>query len=161
MQFDTLRTDAGEAVFQLKYKGDFDQVKPLAMAVVKHIVPLFEPIGFVVPAPASVTRARQPVQEVAMAIAKQIRTPIFSNIVTKIATVVNTPSLKNMSTKAEKVEALKGRFTLNDAIGNNGKWNVLVVDDLYDSGATLDAICAILASYPKVGKIYVAALTWK
>ena len=55
-QFDTTRTAAGEAVFQLKYCSDFDQVKPLAKAVVRNIVPHFPKIGLVMPAPASTTR---------------------------------------------------------------------------------------------------------
>jgi hypoxanthine phosphoribosyltransferase len=49
----------------------------------------------------------------------------------------------------------------NGEITTDGRWNVLVVDDLFDSGASMDAACAVLRKYPKVGKIYVAALTWK
>ncbi|MDX8355306.1 ComF family protein [Cognatiyoonia sp. IB215182] len=161
MQFDTLRTAVGEAVFQLKYRGDFGQVKPLAKAVVKNIVPQLGRIGFVVPAPASLVRKRQPVLEVATEVAAQMNVPVFNNTVTKVAAVANTPLLKNMTSKADKVETLKGRFALNDEIQNQGRWNVLVVDDLYDSGATLEAICTILSSYRKVANIYVAALTWK
>lgn len=161
MQFETDRTDVGEAVFQLKYRGDYDQVKPLAKAVVKHIVPLFGPIGLVIPAPASVRRRRQPVTEVASAIAERMGLTAFDNIVVKNAAAANSGSLKDMKNRAEKEEALRGRFTLNDGIDGNGRWNALVVDDLHDSGATLGAICAILATCPKIGNIYVAALTWK
>ncbi|WP_456024069.1 hypothetical protein [Pseudomonas protegens] len=51
--------------------------------------------------------------------------------------------------------------TNNGEITTDGCWNVLVVDDLFDSGASMDAACAVLRKYLKVGKIYVAALTWK
>lgn len=114
-----------------------------------------------VPAPASTVRNRQPVDEVAKAIAAKLKVRVFKNIVVKKAPEGSSVSLKDMKSKVEKQEALAARFVLNDGITNQGKWNVLVVDDLYDSGATLEAICAILASYDKVDNIYVAALTWK
>ena len=159
--FDTTRTEAGEALFQLKYRHDFDQVKPLAKAVVRHIVPMFESIGLVVPAPASTARARQPVPEVAKAVADRIGVPFFDNLVIKSAVLANTGSLKNMDTKDEKVAALKGRFVLNQAITNSGRWNALVIDDLYQTGATMEAVCETLAGYSKIGNVYVAALTWR
>lgn len=159
--FDTTRTEVGEALFQLKYRQDFDQVKPLAKAVARHIVPMFENIGLVVPAPASTARARQPVPEVAKAVADRIEVPFFDNLVVKSAVLANSGSLKDMDTKEEKVTALKGRFVLNKAIQNPGKWNALVIDDLYQTGATLEAVCKILAGYSKIGNVYVAALTWR
>lgn len=70
-------------------------------------------------------------------------------------------SLKDLHSKAEKVAAIGNSFSINDEITTDGRWNVLVVDDLFDSGASMDAACAVLRKYPKVGKIYVAALTWK
>lgn len=160
-QFDTTRTAAGEAVFQLKYRGDFDQVKPLAEAVVRNIVPRFPKIGLVMPAPASTTRDRQPVHEVAKAIASQMDVPFFDTLITKSAVAGNTASLKNMSSRAEKDEALKGRYVLNKTIDNKGSWNVLVIDDLYHTGATMDAVCRLLAQYDKISGVYVAALTWR
>ena len=69
--------------------------------------------------------------------------------------------LKDIRTKAEKVEALKGKFGVNDIIKGAGPWNVLLVDDLFDTGASLEAACAVLREYPKIRKIFIAAVTWK
>jgi|TARA_R100001132_G_scaffold25199_1_gene25159 predicted amidophosphoribosyltransferase len=160
-QFDTTRTPAGEAVFQLKYRGDFDQAKPLAKAVVRNIVPYFPKIGLVMPAPASTARQRQPVHEVAGFVAERMDVPLFDNLIEKSAVASNTGSLKNMNTRQEKDEALQGRYLLNKPISNEGRWNVLVVDDLYHTGATMDAICSLLAQYDKISGVYVAALTWR
>lgn len=159
--FNTIRTEAGEALFQLKYRQDFNQIKPLAKAVVRHIVPQLGPIGLVVPTPASTARARQPVPELASEVANRVGVPCFNNLVVKSAVVANSGSLKNMTSKEEKVSALAGRFVLNKAFTNEGTWSALVVDDLYQTGATLEAVCAILAGYEKIGNIYVAALTWR
>ena len=160
-QFDTTRTAAGEAVFRLKYRSDFDQVKPLARAVVRSIVPYFPKIGLVMPAPASTTRKRQPVHEVAEAVAGRMDVPLFDTLIAKSAVAGNTSSLKNMNTRQEKDEALKGRYLLNKAITNQGTWNILVIDDLYHTGATMDAVCRLLAQYDKISGVYVAALTWR
>jgi predicted amidophosphoribosyltransferase len=160
-QFDTTRTPAGEAVFQLKYRGDFDQVKPLAKAVVRNIAPYFPKIGLVVPAPASTSRQRQPVHEVANAVAERMEVPLFDNLIIKSAVAAHTGSLKNMNTREEKDEALRGKYLLNKTISNKGRWNVLVVDDLYHTGATMDAVCSLLAQYDKILGVYVAALTWR
>jgi predicted amidophosphoribosyltransferase len=159
--FDTVRTEAGEAVYQLKYKQDFDQVQPLAKAVIKYILPHLGKIGLVVPAPASNARNRQPVHEVAAAIAERIKAPFFDDMIIKSAVAANSNSLKNMSTKEEKEEALRGRFLLQKRIGNDGTWNALIVDDLYHSGATMEAVCELLSGYSKIGNVYVAALTWR
>ena len=91
-QFDTTRTPAGEAVFQLKYRNDFDQVKLLAEAVVRNIVPQFPKIGLVMPAPASTTRQRQPVHEVAAAVAERMEVPLFDSLIVKSAVAANTGS---------------------------------------------------------------------
>jgi predicted amidophosphoribosyltransferase len=160
-RFDNHRTEAGEAVYQLKYQSDWDQVEPLADAIVQHIVPNFGNIGLVIPVPASMTRKRQPVYEVAQAVAKRIKVGSFDNIVCKAAAENGSVALKDLGTKEEKVAALEGRFTIEDTIAEDGRWNALVVDDLFDSGASMEAVCARLRTYPKVDKIFVAALTWK
>jgi predicted amidophosphoribosyltransferase len=73
----------------------------------------------------------------------------------------NGKSLKDLCTKDEKIEAIGSSFSVNDQISTEEKWNVLVVDDLYHTGASMEAACKVLRAYSKVGKIYVAALTWR
>lgn len=160
--FDNQRTEAGEAVYQLKYKSDWGQVEPLAKAVVDHVVPRLGKIGLVVPVPASKVRAKQPVYEVAREVAKRIKVASFEGTVIK-ASVAGGPevALKDLHSKEEKVAALDGRFSIHDEISSEGRWNVLVVDDLFDTGASMEAVCAALRTYRKINKIYVATLTWK
>lgn len=157
-RYDTTRTEVGEAIFQLKYRNDWAQAKPLAKAIADHIYPKFAKVGFIVPMPASVQRTRQPVTEVANELGALVTVPVFSNILLKAAIGI---SLKNLNTKEEKVKAIGNSFSVNDEIANNGKWNVLVVDDLFHTGASMETACNVLRTYSKVRNIYVAALTWR
>ncbi|WOB05888.1 ComF family protein [Piscinibacter gummiphilus] len=157
-QFENLRTEAGEATYQLKYRSDWSQAKPLAQAVADNICPKLQSIGFIVPMPASRSRSRQPVTEVAKELGGLLNAPMFDGILLKAP---NGKSLKDLATKAEKVEAIGKSLSVKDQITNDGSWNVLLIDDLYDSGASMEAACKVLRGYPKVRKIYVAALTWK
>ena len=159
--FDNKRTQAGEAVYQLKYRQDWTQAPRLAKAVVTHLVPLFGNIGLVVPMPASTARTRQPVTEVAQETAKLLSINAFTELLVKNSVPNSSQSLKNMSSKAEKEAALLGRFRIDDTIKGDGKWTVLIIDDLFDSGASMEAACSALRSYAKIDKIFVAALTWK
>lgn len=157
-QFDNKRTEVGEATFQLKYRSGWSQARPLAQAIADNICPKLEEIGFIVPMPASKARARQPVTEVAKELADLLAKPMFDGLLLKAP---NGKSLKDLTTKAEKEEAIGDSFSVTDQITNDGRWNVLVVDDLYDTGASMEAACKVLRAYPKVKKIYAAALTWK
>lgn len=156
--FDTTRTEVGEATFQLKYRSDWTQAKPLAEAIAKHVYPKLTKVGFIVPMPASTQRARQPVTEVANELGALVTIPVFDNLLLKAA---NGKSLKNLNTKDEKIEAIGDGFSVSDTITNDGQWNVLVVDDLFHTGASMEAACKVLRTYPKVRNIYVAALTWR
>ncbi|MCH2488501.1 MAG: ComF family protein, partial [Erythrobacter sp.] len=80
-QFDTTRSEAGEALYQLKYANDYSQAKPLAQAINEHILPHFPKIGLIVPVPPSTKRTRQPVQEIANELAKMIGVEVFTDIV--------------------------------------------------------------------------------
>lgn len=71
----------------------------------------------------------------------------------------HTPPLKNLTTKEEKDAALKGRFSIDVAVPVTRNASVLVLDDLFETGATMGAICTILQSHPKVATVYAAAVT--
>jgi predicted amidophosphoribosyltransferase len=156
--FETTRTEVGEATYHLKYRHDWAQAKPLAQAIADHIYPKLANVGFIVPMPASTQRSRQPVTEVANELGALVQVPVFDNVLLKAA---NGKSLKDLNTKDEKIEAIGDSLSVNDAITNEGQWNVLVVDNLFHTGASMEAACKVLRTYPKVRNIYVAALTWR
>lgn len=160
-QFDTTRSEPGEALFQLKYRADWSQVASIAAAIQTNILPLLPTVGLIIPAPASTVRTKQPVEEIANELGRLTGIPVFSNIVVKAPAPQGAPQLKNLGTKAEKVNALAGRFTINPVITNNGPWNALILDDLFDTGATMEAVCDALRTYPKIAGVFAAAVTWK
>lgn len=157
-RYDTTRTEVGEATFQLKYRNDWTKVKPLAQAIAEHAYPNLGKVGFIVPMPASKQRPRQPVAEVAMDLGRLVDVPVFDNLLLKAP---NGKSLKDLRTKVEKIETIGDGFSVNDEIEGNGPWDVLLVDDLFDTGASMEAACTVLRTYPKVRRIYVTALTWR
>ncbi len=161
MQFDTTRTEVGEALFQLKNRNDWTQIEPLADELYNVAFRRFANVGLIVPVPASKTRARQPVFELASALARKTKLTSFEDIVRKAPAATGTSQLKDLNTKTEKIDALAGRFSINDQINGTGCWNALVIDDIYHTGASMEAVCGALATYPKINKIYVAALTWR
>ena len=92
---------------------------------------------------------------------RAINVPVFENILVKAAESGGGQQLKDMTDKEQKKAALVGRFTINDNISNTRSWNVLLLDDLFDTGASMEVACAALRTYAKIKNIYVAALTWK
>ncbi len=157
-QFDTIRTEVGEATYQLKYKNQHANATPLAQAIADHIYIKFPRIGFIVPMPASTQRALQPVTEVARILGGIVKVPVFENILFKNPT---DKKLKDLHSKEEKLEAIGNSIHIHDAITSQGKWNVLVIDDLFHTGASMEKACSALKTYSKVAGVYVATLTWR
>lgn len=160
-RFDTTRSEPGEALYQLKYRSDWDQVAPIAAQLQATLLPLFEKVGLIIPMPASTIRARQPVDELAAELGRITGIPVFDNIVVKSPPPEGSPQLKNLHSREEKDAALQGRFSINPSITNDGCWNALLLDDLFDTGATMDAVCKALRTYNKINRIYAASITWK
>ena len=106
-RFDTTRSEPGESLYQLKYRGDWDQVKPLAAQVKTSLLPLFGKIGLIIPMPASTVRARQPVNEIATELGRLTDTPVFDNIIVKAPAPQGSPQLKNLHGREEKDAALQ------------------------------------------------------
>jgi len=155
-EFDTKRTEIGEAIFQLKYRNDTSKIDPFAETMVQNLKSAFQSASFVVPMPPSKSRGTQPAVELAKKVAEKMELPLFENILMKRGT---TPQMKDFGSKEERVKALMGCFYINDGIKNNGSWDVLVIDDLYSSGASLSAATQVLRTYQKVSKIFVAAFS--
>ncbi len=157
MQFDTVRPEAGEALFQLKYRSDFSKVPVIAQQMKDSFGDAFTSVGLVIPMPPSIIRAKQPVVEIAKEYARLMGIPCYENLLVKTS---DTPPMKDIGTREEKVTTLMGAFTAYDVLDEN-IYDVLIIDDLFDTGSSLEAATNILRGYNKIRNIYVATVTRK
>lgn len=157
MQFDTIRPEAGEALFQLKYRSDFSQVSLIAQQMKNSFDNVFSSAGLVIPMPPSKARTKQPVIEIAKEFARLKGIPCYENLLVKTS---ETSSMKDIATREDKVSALMGAFTVYDVL-NEGLYDVLIIDDLFDTGSSLEAATKSVRNYSKIRNVYVATVTRK
>jgi predicted amidophosphoribosyltransferase len=156
-EFDTTRSEVGEALFLLKYRSDFTQISVIADQMFESLSQHFSTACLVIPMPASKQRARQPVREIALKVAENMKIPCLENLLIKN---VSTPQMKDIDSRDDKVDTLVKAFAINDVLGD-GDYDILIVDDLYDTGSSLEAATKVLSEYSKIRNIYVATVTRK
>lgn len=130
-KFDTQRSMVGEWIFQLKYRNQTQNVSLLVDLILNSFTGL-ESLNAIVPAPFTEERINQPVQLIAQELSNRLNIPYYP-ILKKSKQHI---PLKNIKTKLEKLEILEDCILI-DSIDLSGK-AVLVIDDLFDSGATLE-----------------------
>jgi len=150
-QFDNTRSEMGELVYQLKYGGDQSTV-PKIIELLKGIEGL-ETLDVIIPVPSSQTRAFQPVDVIAQALGNQRGVPVLISHLTKAGNA----QLKNITDPVERTNAL-ANISVSGKTDISGK-KVLLLDDLYDSGATLNACCNVLKQQSNVNEIWVLTMT--
>ncbi|OSI13836.1 phosphoribosyltransferase [Neisseria dentiae] len=150
-QFDNQRSMVGEWIYQLKYRNKIQNVALLVDFILNQFKGL-ESLNLIVPAPFTLERANQPVQLIAQELSSRLNIPCYS-ILKKSHT--HEP-LKNIQNKSEKLEILR-KCILVDDIDLNNK-NILIVDDLFDSGATLEISTEKLLA-KRANQVFVLAMT--
>ena len=152
-QFDTTRTELGELLFNLKYRGDQSAVIPIAQAASDFVKNWNPGIELIVTVPPSRSRAVQPLFQIADQMGKLLNLPVNKTSVRKSKA---TPELKNLD-YAKRIELLRGAHVVDgDALKRR---RVLLLDDLYQSGATLNAIGCLLKEAGGVSAVFALALT--
>jgi len=108
----------------------------------------------VVPIPPSkVQRAFQPVVEIASELAKSLGVALNMSSIEKTKP---TPQMKDIGDFPARVAALETAFTCgNDLAGKQ----VLLLDDLFQSGATMNVVARVLRQQGLVKSVYALALT--
>ena len=109
-------------------------------------------MDLIVAVPPSTPRREQPLILIARALAEQINVSISEDCVWKIR---ETPALKNADDYDQRWRLLDGAFDVDSTLVA-GK-TLLLFDDLYRSGATMNAITSAL--YDKGGAKDIFALT--
>ncbi|MCX5894045.1 MAG: ComF family protein, partial [Deltaproteobacteria bacterium] len=143
-------------LYQLKYKQEQNVIADLVEVAINFINNNWKDIiDAIIPIPPSRTpRKFQPVLEIAKGISAGIRIPCFDNILVKVK---EKPELKNVFDFHERLAILTNNFIVNDNL--SGLKQILLFDDLFRSGATLNAATEALSNKGIVEKVYVLTLT--
>ena len=152
-EFDTQRTELGELLYRLKYRKDETALVEIGDTAEAFILSWGITPSLVVPVPPSASRAVQPVFQIAEEIGTRLRIPVTRTAVRKRKQL---PELKNVYDFEERRRLLDDAFAVNRSEVEAQR--VLVVDDLYRSGATLEAVTQVLMGFG-VATVHVLALT--
>lgn len=155
-QFNTTRSPLGELVYQLKYRGQTraaEQIAGLMAEFLEANPHSLARIDVIIPMPASSARSTQPVVEVAKALGRRLGKPAVLDAITKAK---ETPGIKDVHDPEKRRELLDGAFRV-DAARILGK-GILLIDDLYRSGATANAVTVSLIA-AGVPAVYLLAAT--
>jgi competence protein ComFC len=151
-QFASKRSELGELLYRLKFRPDKRVIPQIAEVVGTFAESYLPQVDLIVSVPPSTPRKEQPVILLARAIGERIKIPVFEDCVWKVR---ETSQLKNIFDFDERSQLLEGAFE-TDRFVVKGK-TVLLFDDLYRSGATLNAVTSLL--YDQGGAKDVVALT--
>lgn len=153
LEFDTKRSEVGDLLYKLKYHSDQTSIGKIAKAVEKFMQGWGLDIDMLIPVPASTKREVQPVLVLAEAISKKLGIPLSSCVTRKR----NTPQLKNVYDLDARLKLLEGLHEI-DKSATKGK-RVLLFDDLYRSGATMNAITTDLYEKGKAAAVFALTIT--
>jgi competence protein ComFC len=153
-EFDTVRSQLGDLVYRLKYKGDKTVIPTVVEAIVGFVNSWGIHPSVIVPMPPSkLQRALQPVIEIAGELAQSMKVPLDSTSLKKTRA---TQQMKDVGDYSARVAALEAAFASDK--GLEGKV-VLLFDDLFQSGATMNVAARKLKDQGLVKAVYVLALT--
>jgi competence protein ComFC len=152
--FETKRSEVGELLYQLKYESDATTVASIVDTAAASVARWKPGVDLLVPVPPSRQRAKQPVLLVAQALAERLGVPCACTCVTKVRDV---PELKNVYDYNERDRLLAGAHQVDKAQVQGRK--VLLFDDLYRSGATMNAISAALYDSGAAADVFALTIT--
>ncbi len=153
-EFDTVRSELGELVYRLKYKADMSVISPIVEATMGFVNTWNIHPEAVVPIPPSkVQRAFQPVVEIAAELAKALGIALDATSLKKTKT---TPQMKDIGDFVARIAALEPAFTSDKGLAGR---QVLLIDDLFQSGATMNVAARALKQQGTASRVYALALT--
>ena len=153
-RFDTRRTEVGEFLYQLKYKRNTEALEALVKLAAVFVRKWSPSVDVIVPVPPTRVRRPQPVIELATGLGKSLGLPVLEGFVRNVKSM---KELKNVFDYHERIKLLDGAYKVRDD-SLRGK-SVLLLDDLFRSGATLNAVTEVLYKQGECSTVYAFALT--
>ncbi len=152
--FSTVRTEVGEALYKLKYSQDADEVGRLAATAAAFVKSWKCGADLVVPVPASKQRQVAPVVLVGQKLAEVLGLEFALDAVKRTKQL---PELKNVVDFGERQKLLADAHSVDVAKIKGRK--VLLFDDLFRSGATMNAVTDLLLKKGGASKVFALTLT--
>lgn len=153
-RFNTTRSDIGQLVYDLKYKSDISKADEIIDLIGPFLTnwDISNKIDCIIPIPPSKKeRLFQPVIEISKRISAFLKKPVSFDLIEKS----NSIQSKDLGT-TEK-DKIDGSITKNRTFKK--VVSILLIDDLYQTGRTLNETARILKSDPNVQNIYVLTMT--
>jgi predicted amidophosphoribosyltransferase len=153
-RFETTYSELGGLLHRLKYKSDRSAVPEIVQTAVQYLRPRRSKFDLIVPVPPSKTRSFQPVIVLAQGIGAALVIPVALNC---IRTTRPSAQLKDVSDPDKRRSLVIGLYTADSRIA--AQKNILLFDDLYRSGATMNAITDVLMKEGKTSIVYALTIT--
>ena len=152
-EFDTQRSALGELIYRLKYKGDVGSI-PFIVETAAHFIRGWGiSLDQIIPMPPSKQRTMQPVFEIASALASTLGIAVDTKSVSK---TTSTLQMKDIGDYSARMVALESTIQVEGDL--DGK-RVLLMDDLFQSGASMNVVARAIKDIGRARPVYAIALT--
>ncbi len=153
-RWENTRSEMGELLYDLKYHGHLVNVEKIVDMLNRYKG--IDQMDVMVPVPSTNKNRRiQPVLEIAKELGRRVAVPVLEDFLFKRS---GGPELKNVNAPEERKRLLRDSLYLSDGYDVSGK-NVLLIDDLYRSGATLSVATELLYEKAGVEDVFVLTMT--
>lgn len=154
-RYENTRSEMGELIYQLKYRNEKSATKMIVNLLDKYKG--IEKFDFIIPVPSTKkNRPFQPVEEIALALGKNRGVEVLTGFLQK---KTGGTELKGVDDPEERKKLLKGAIYISSKNKDISGCAILLVDDLFRSGATLAVATEILYQEAKVDKVCVLTMT--
>lgn len=153
-QYDNTRSEIGELLYQLKYHDDKSVIDKITALLEKFKG--IETMDYYVPIPPKNKNRRfQPVIEITKALGEINDVEVLEDLLTMAE---DGEELKNVDDSEERIKLLSDSLTITENPNIKDK-NILLIDDIYRSGATLTVATELLYNTGQVKDVYVLTVT--
>ncbi len=138
---------------ELKYHRNAEALGGLTNVAAAFVTNWGIRLEAIVPVPPTRVRRPQPLFELASALAERLHLPLLESAVR----AKNITELKNVFDHGERMKLLEGAYTVRE--DSLRARSLLLLDDLYRSGATMNAVTKALYKQGNCASVYALAMT--
>ena len=153
VHFDNTRSPIGELLYQFKYNGRYENLDEIVETILVFLDshPEVQNVDIILPVPPTKIRHYQPTFEIARKVAGALNI-FYSNEILE-----NHSRIESKELMSDEKHKLQGMIVKTKSATR--KHNMLLIDDLYKTGTTLQECVNVLREDPLIDKIFVLTIT--